>query len=133
MRISDWSSDVCSSDLSLADQRHLNGACARRHIFSADAQQQRKDDRQRRQKMAEPIGQAKGINLVPAIKDVIGEARSAQEHTQHRPAARSSIRQRYKFPRHDMLIKAGLGNVDKSEERRVGKDWASTFRSRWSR
>src|SRR3546814_16990696 len=62
--------------------------------------------------MAEPIGQAKGINLVSAIKNVIGEARSAQEHTQHRPAARSSIRQRYKFPRHDMLIKAGLGNVD---------------------
>src|SRR3546814_13037830 len=59
MRISDLSSDVCSSDL-----------------------------------------------------NVIGEARSAQEHTQHRPAARSSIRQRYKFPRQDMLIKAGLGNVD---------------------
>src|SRR3546814_7078358 len=85
MRISDWSSDVCSSDLlNLTAVRYLVEGL-HRHI---------------RQMLAQEL-----------------EQRPAHERRRNHSKSRAICEQR-------------LGG--RSEERRVGKEWVSTCRSRWS-
>src|SRR3546814_18135311 len=91
MRISDWSSDVCTSDLCRGAQtthewRSCRGKCRGRCCCSAC---QRRGAKQEAKK--ESLGCAR-----------IGNARRVWFAWQHR-----------------------------SEERRVGKEWVSTCRSRW--
>src|SRR3546814_6113422 len=86
VRISDWSSDVCSSDLAgavLADLARRGGA---------------------RRLRPPPAG-------------------AARRPARHLPRARLDLR----LP---PLRPAAAGG--RSEERRVGKEWVSTCRSRWS-
>src|SRR3546814_13237459 len=95
MRISDWSSDVCSSDLF---HRLGNGALV-----------PRPDSRQ--------IGAAGALDI-----DHAPAGDGTPEGTGH-----------FLFN----LSPGGAGNrseiaVQRSEERRVGKEWVSTCRSRWS-
>src|SRR3546814_8201674 len=102
MRISDWSSDVCSSDLRIAglgvDQP--GGGVADRH-GKAEA--------------------ATGRRAVGA--EIGGHAEQADE-------ARRLRRQQ---PAGNVGVVAPIdGLVERSEERRVGKESASTCRSRWS-
>src|SRR3546814_4388156 len=84
MRISDWSSDVCSSDLwpagPRAGGRHADGGDADRRIGASDERIRRRTPRR----------------LLP-----------------------------------DGRV-PGLLGLDRSEERRVGKECVSTCRSRWS-
>src|SRR3546814_12715452 len=91
MRISDWSSDVCSSDL------FLDAQLAARQRQLQDADQKRADFN------AQYLGSLPGTG---SLQDRINAARSQ------------------------------LAQVDsdlaRSEERRVGKECVSTFRSRWS-
>src|SRR3546814_20386469 len=101
MRISDWSSDVCSSDLPLADDGGVATArlrAAGRVILAADSL---------------GAGQA----MIEKAVDYAGQREQfgrligsfqAVKHMFAEMAARST------------------------EERRVGKEWVSTSRSRWS-
>src|SRR3546814_18908312 len=95
MRISDWSSDVCSSDLDpLLRECVIVEAFALRHR-ARDTDRQRVGDRDIEHPRQAPRFEAAGLDLHLAFKAV----------------ARKRGR---------------------SEERRVGKEWVRTFRSRWS-
>src|SRR3546814_2881157 len=87
MRISDWSSDVCSSDLLVALATIAASVLARRWD---------------RRKPYMLIGLAAGTALAAGLNAWVFEAAG-------RPIS-----------------------VLRSEERRVGKEWVSTCRSRWS-
>src|SRR3546814_18961069 len=95
MRISDWSSDVCSSDLV-----HL--ALARRRLRCAGTCPGSETACQRTKRLTVP------------------ERRHTPPPGHPGLAARRSMVQ----PPHRQR--------DRSEERRVGKEWVSTCRSRWS-
>src|SRR3546814_18963605 len=101
MRISDWSSDVCSSDL----PRPFLAVCRR----SLEADGQRAADRARgadlgvgrRRTLGQRRGVATDIKLVEQVVDV------------------------------DLEIGLVVEAEERSEERRVGKECVSTCRSRW--
>src|SRR3546814_4419435 len=99
MRISDWSSDVCSSDLfEQADQRTQRAIFvgARRHV--------------ERRRHHEQFADAFVVFGCPVIDEAgLGAA----------------------MPGVETQLDADLV-LDRSEERRVGKECVSTFRSRWS-
>src|SRR3546814_13126973 len=118
MRIIDWSSDVCSSDLEVAEQ---NIVAAERQRDECGA---RLDDFQ-----AEPAG------------EVIGEAGRA--HLRNRRAAgrddeigggevllAEGHAERAIGVRH-LAHRLAAADIDRSEERRAGKECVSTGRSRW--
>src|SRR3546814_17595413 len=114
MRISDWSSDVCSSDLILRRavrpvskdapqapspvQQHLHRQVLLADLFIA-----------LQLRHGALVADAPGLDHVGAVAHQ-GGAVEVLLRTQHRNALR----------------------LDRSEERRVGKECVSTFRSRWS-
>src|SRR3546814_17991142 len=101
MRISDWSSDVCSSDLvgltgTFACQgQWLQEQSASRFILST----------RRIRKLAEG-----SFHFTPSLISRWNEP--SLQHRTSKPAR--------------------TGSQDRSEERRVGKEWVSTCRFRWS-
>src|SRR3546814_15636481 len=101
MRISDWSSDVCSFDLLNALARILEPF---RSMRRADAEQ-----------ALMQIGR-----LIRSGKAVAGKSNIDNAAIAISKLLREEL---------DYLRKAG---VDRSEERRVGKECVSTCRSRWS-
>src|SRR3546814_20228457 len=115
MRISDWSSDVCSSDLLdwfwlAIGAEHIDGLLT----APADADL----PRARRPTTARGDDHAGDATRFPRIAALIGrETQSGVGHEQH------------------VLFFAGddfgRGRY-RSEERRVGKEWVSPCRSRWS-
>src|SRR3546814_10117472 len=105
MRISDWSSDVCSSDLR-GDGAHHGGEDARRSLKS--------------------LGYLPGIEDIEIIHvagcEVAPLAEQALDRLLHRCAVVRRVDRHH--DRADITIR--------SEERRVGKECVSTCRSRWS-
>src|SRR3546814_12952950 len=121
MRISDWSSDVCSSDLSLDDPRFV------------------------------AIGEIGLDFFLPNLKEP-----AMREKQELFYAAQLDLAERYGLPlllhvrrSQDILLKhlrprRSIGGIahafngsfqqaeQRPEERRVGKEWVSTCRSRWS-
>src|SRR3546814_11204073 len=122
MRISDWSSDVCSSD--------LNGAATDgnvRHIES-------------RKVPTIPIKQQK-INDVPVLDAIdhiaYGSAQYAHERCAKQGLARAAPQQVNNKPRgsqrdggKEPALPTLAGSQERTEERRVGKEWGSTWRYR---
>src|SRR3546814_15041949 len=100
MRISDWSSDVCSSDLVSVSPGEQDRALRRLA-----------EKRFREISRAFPLG-AKAQRLIAAI----GKLSHEQTFAPNAPYAPGV---------------PGIG-LARSEERRVGKECVSTFRSRWS-
>src|SRR3546814_10622060 len=99
MLISDWSSDVCSSDLFRLRHDFTELARHRGDVHCHDAA-------------------ARGARIGDEIEDRAKIAREAPVVLQ---------------PAHDhALDHARAGEVDRSEERRVGKEGVSTGRCRWS-
>src|SRR3546814_11857669 len=96
MRISDWSSDVCSSDLGEASSVSSGLLAARWPL--------------------KPCSQAwAGVGcFLPAVQKYDGSDK-IRVGTEREYARRL----------------AGSGSKKRSEERRVGKGWCSTCRSRW--
>src|SRR3546814_11520319 len=129
MRISDWSSDVCSSDLGHQGQQRCQ---VKRRALAAYAPRLARVGRlQRRDTLASPL------LLVEAEVDrtLQGGADDLVVVQQQRP-------QRVDAPpdepeqtgsdetrRHDPQQ---VDQAERSEERRVGKECGSTWRSRWS-
>src|SRR3546814_12884311 len=99
MRISDWSSDVCSSDLLRARDRYLRGLHALRREEIAPLAAVHAELLQVGDEAVEVAGAGDKLNGFAGVL-VVGRQ-------DHRVLARS-------------------------EERRVGKECVSTFRSRWS-
>src|SRR3546814_15484163 len=127
MRISDWSSDVCSSDLlegrEITRQQVLFGRPAILDLQVAD-------DR---------IGDVVHIGaLLPRLP--IEKARPAVDLEEHVPEVRVAMREALRNferslplgaqPRHDPLAIA-IGAHLRSEERRVGTESVSTGRTSW--
>src|SRR3546814_18200470 len=113
MRISDWSSDVCSSDLRDGDVRA--GTCNREGRGGTDAAFRSRTgfhgglspDGER----VVTLGPAQWILVIVALQR-LGELLLARRNTARLKAE---------------------GGYARSEERRVGKECVSTCRSRWSR
>src|SRR3546814_17664630 len=108
MRISDWSSGVCSSDLAQRDLRAgLAAPDDRGHAVVGDAGAQLQAER------AQVLGDLARGALLAVGQLGVGVAVAA--------------------PVDDLLLQLLRGGRDlRSEERRVGKECVSTCRSRWS-
>src|SRR3546814_18258204 len=102
MRISDWSSDVCSSDLERAHDRGVERTGDRDRELAAGVQVQRR------------AFSAKQIH--PACLGADQAARIVGDMT----------------AKQDGMAAVGHHDVARSEERRVGKECVSTCRSRWA-
>src|SRR3546814_16276012 len=100
MRISDWSSDVCSSDLVYASGRVIEAGCwahARRGFYDIHARQ------------ATPI--------TTHVLEQLGALHKIEAGIRGRPRdVRRAVRQQ-----------------QRQEERSVGKERGSPYRSRWTR
>src|SRR3546814_16456422 len=107
MRISDWSSDVCSSDLRFA---YVNGSLFAERIFIPDFDS---DLRDKLVACAELGWSAISPAIFGAMFQGVLEQHSPNESRQ---ASRRELGAPY----------------TRSEERRVGKECVSTARSRWS-
>src|SRR3546814_19058820 len=102
MRISDWSSDVCSSDLPLSlDEAYLDVSADKAGLGSATAAA-----KLIRQRIREETGLTASAGV--SYNKFIAKLASAQNKPD------------------------GLAIIPRSEERRVGKECVSTCRSRWS-
>src|SRR3546814_15878487 len=100
MRISDWSSDVCSSDLRHADEAALG--------------KERAHPRAQLLLLRLHLGEAVGAGLLHGV------AEAAQRIGRHGGVVGVAA-----------LI-VGLHDLQRSEQRRVGKECVRTCRSRWS-
>src|SRR3546814_13660242 len=98
MRISDWSSDVCSSDLMAVPQIGRQDGQSLLDIVAGTIPAQQRGDR---------IAVAQVVNA----GSVIGVAGVTQA---------------------DLASDVAKNQMERSEERRVGKECVSTCRSRWS-
>src|SRR3546814_14079576 len=102
MRISDWSSDVCSSDLC---RFRSNGASVSatmvRHGYAVDYRRH------------------SGLAYARFMKEAADEKRGLWSVN-------------YEAMRNQAIERGQLPNSCRSEEHRVGKECVSTFRSRWS-
>src|SRR3546814_17722716 len=116
MRISDWSSDVCSSDLMLTQRENLSADAAWRKAIKY---------RRTTQAVRRYFNDADAVvtvsnGLAEDLHDNFGVQRN-RLHTIYNPAFRHNF------------VDAAAQPVDhRSEERRVGKECVSTCRSRWS-
>src|SRR3546814_11005308 len=109
MRISDWSSDVCSSD--------LNGACGGEGGFERLFPRGIGDDGE---------GDARDLPPVPPHQPV---RVAADQVAEERAVPGAHDMNGIDDARHRRAVAVDRG---KSEERRVGKECRSTCRSRWS-
>src|SRR3546814_19441935 len=106
MRISDWSSDVCSSDLGGADDLDDLATRQRKELAGATGGEQRRGRK---------VGQPGNVLAVLAGMELAGGIESGDGEGQQ--------------PGADLRLDLEGG---RSEERRVGKECVSTCRSRWS-
>src|SRR3546814_12917759 len=115
MRISDWSSDVCSSDL----EPLLLGALGGGLLGGGDTGL---EPRQRRMVLVGLLDQrvqALGFVEVAAVAALLGG--------DHRHRQQVGQRARYAGVAGQLVAQR-----ERLEERRVGKEWAGTGKSRWS-
>src|SRR3546814_16177034 len=114
MRISDWSSDVCSSDL-----RHHEDREPQRRGRPDDAFGLETRALQAEQGLARRRRDADQLRL---RDDQHAEQRDQAAEITHAPAE----------PAEPADLLRRFQSRQRSEERRVGKGWVSSFRSRWS-
>src|SRR3546814_19118291 len=112
MRISDWSSDVCSSDLLLAELGHQRGLVFDQHDFAVV------DD-------ADAIG-----HLLGFLDVVRGENNGDAAFTQRAYHLPHVVTQFHVDTRAGLIEEQDL-RLMRSEERRVGKECVSTCRYGW--
>src|SRR3546814_14846383 len=122
MRISDWSSDVCSSDLG---QRYF-AMCmdALGHFHNLLVEQFRQNDAQIEEARAILVGDAQRIAKTRCNDQCRGLALALQPRV---GGDSGSYLDRFDaIPGDEFVV------FQRSEERRVGKECVSTCRSRWS-
>src|SRR3546814_16683921 len=119
MRISDWSSDVCSSDLSAtaSTRKRTTGTMnAARHDV--------------RERCVDSV--ASDVSLIipsPAMveEEVLDERRSCADQDNEAETPEDAHP-----PHHQPAANTNTVVNHRSEEHRGGKEWASTYRYRWS-
>src|SRR3546814_13926345 len=104
MRISDWSSDVCSSDLHVGEAEG-NAELLVAHFEAPEL-------------VLQHDGHLAGVALAQRVRNLAVEMIGAEGDVEMVAAGQAVLRDVDKRPR--------------SEERRVGKECGSTGRSRWS-
>src|SRR3546814_14540738 len=107
MRISDWSSDVCSSDLRPSRPREAGGT---RHAHTV-------------------------IDFHDACCTVVADLLPGGNMHRARQHAETRTRERRRRPAHEaarLMAEGGIRDY-RSEERRAGKEGDSRCRTRWSR
>src|SRR3546814_17575299 len=115
MRISDWSSDVCSSDLIVVG----NLDCGRSHAL-------------RTKDIRKPMCDNSARSLLQEGYGIVAPSRSnATHHHSEEIALQVPNRDRPIFP-DPIAHRQRWYTAIRSEERREGKEWVSTCRSRWS-
>src|SRR3546814_14723358 len=118
MRMSDWSSDVCSSDLPLLGRARPQATLEHRRIFSNQVRSERQAISSRQ--CHEPLEPKVEIRLWDPILEAIGSLFLFLWAVQHEGSrALRAIEELEAQIRHS------------SAERRVGKEGVSTCRSRW--
>src|SRR3546814_18237191 len=141
MRISVWSSDVCSSDLPFADQRVL----ARREQRAAGFVEQRTYTICA-PRLGEQALLARGEIDRDEVRLIAGPAIEHQQRISTIEPEDFGIAQRGERDRHELARPGGVeaeigrravgmaaaGPTDRSEAGRVGEEGASTCRLRWS-
>src|SRR3546814_14533824 len=107
MRISDWSSDVCSSDLGIPDSDYvaLSFGCEPGAAVSVGVQDEASDAKE---------GELLSVHLASGGKRIEFSGKATLNHDSG-----------------GIELHASLPLGDRSEERRVGKECVSTCRSRW--
>src|SRR3546814_17681323 len=133
MRISDWSSDVCSSDLdALDDERHadepVRGADELHHLDLAPTGEHGhadgvEDEHQRGDQEHHGRGEEAHADLVEGLLDALDDL-EGEPHLVDARLAREGLAQRLD---HLRILDPG-----RSEERRVGKGCGRACRYRWS-
>src|SRR3546814_17933395 len=116
MRISDWSSDVCSSDLRSQQRREALAVfdLAERLVALKPAQLQ-------------------ALPLPQAIREQIAQAQAISTHIAHKRQVQFLAKtMRSEDDATLAAIRAHVEHSKRSEERRVGKECVSTCRSRWA-
>src|SRR3546814_10929270 len=113
MRISDWSSDVCSSDLVAGTQKVALRRLGKDNVFTCEAPQCRRRIQAQTASGRSLPGQNKDRRI--AVFVAVGRPGGLSRGTPHCPRTTS-------IP----------ASPNKSEERRVGKECLSTCISRWS-
>src|SRR3546814_12325366 len=104
MRISDWSSDVCSSDL-------------HRHAFDAH----------KLRPVCRPVVEARDVDGLLALEEGVDRDVAVIAVVERDHPRRLTLREQL-----DGEAAEGESDHPRSEERRVGKECVSTCRSRWS-
>src|SRR3546814_14281548 len=104
MRISDWSSDVCSSDLPFVGAEHGDTGGNR------------------------PVGEWRLAEMGDVVAQLRRNDVAACEHVQRHRAVTALIGGEQAA----RALKGQRVSAHRSEERRVGKECVSTCRSRWS-
>src|SRR3546814_12754424 len=115
MRISDWSSDVCSSDLheQIVDGRNKSVSIQAAVPILGIAQ-----DFHDVLVPKDGINRPSGIRVIRLRWNIEAGENIALHHRRFMPELREQG--------------IGISHADRSEERRVGKEGVSTVRSRWS-
>src|SRR3546814_11329156 len=109
MRISDWSSDVCSSDLSLAEA--VNGSSGKTVLYT-------------------PVFEFGNVVEAAKSKDLVQQVDSIVIHWTKQL---KNVLNNHDNPTQAAELTGPLDEINfRSEERRVGKECVSTCRSRWS-
>src|SRR3546814_15499780 len=115
MRISDWSSEVCSSDLGFgAEVRYRSPKGL--HLFTRPLGAVHK-----------PVSRdiAVGLEVERALQGVFPLLWKGRSHRREHPVHDDLAHE-------DQLLIRNADDPIRTEERRVGKEWVSTCRSRWS-
>src|SRR3546814_15399917 len=121
MRISDWSSDVCSSDLT-----YTYGPCASPGSKKTCGKPA---------SITDPGGHTTNWTYAAAHGGVLTEMKPAPTSGAARPLTVHTYVQKYAYIKNSggSLVAASAPVwLPRSEERRVGKEGVSTCRSRWS-
>src|SRR3546814_19033727 len=117
MRISDWSSDVCSSDLGISSRAVQLVDLARNDLQPAIPILGFDSERLTPKVSVRP--HAHGLRLQCYREIIAWSPHTKKRDRGAKPGPRAGL-------------EAAEGMLGRSEERRVGKEWVSTCRSRWS-
>src|SRR3546814_17309840 len=127
MRISDWSSDVCSSDLLFASLEALNEQLERR-VRERTAERERSQDSLRQVQKLDMLGQLTGhvahdfnnllMPIVGGLDLILSGKRTPESIERHATIAMQAE-------------ESAQTQVQRSAERRVGKEGGSTCSAGW--
>src|SRR3546814_14082714 len=138
MRISDWSSDVCSSDLINPEGRERHEDGDRDDGDEEEGANDRKHRRNARSRLAHGILVAIVCGLVDRIAverelAALPDGPAQQRSTAHLQDRGGQVREQARPRSGEGIGTPGAGEEGvRSEERRRGKGWVRTCRSRWA-